>query len=95
LKQLVQSDAWAIQEKLKAEVDSSARKHVLVKFRHNGMLIFQFGIRRGSKELPHEFIPNQMKISQKECREFRQCSMTLDAYIEILTSKGAIGGGTV
>ena len=90
MKQLVQSDAWAIQEKLKAEVDDSARKHTLVKYRYNGILVFQFGIRRGSKESGHGYIPNQMKLSQKECREFRQCKITVDAYVDILKSKGCV-----
>jgi hypothetical protein len=90
LKQLVQSDAWAIQKKLEAEVDESGSKHVLVKFRHNGVLIIQFGIRRGSGELGHGYIPKQMKISQKECREFRKCNISVPAYLEILKSKGVI-----
>lgn len=90
MKQLVQSDAWAIQEKLKAEVDNSARKHILVKFWHNGVLVIQFGIRRGSGELGHGYIPKEMKISQKECREFRKCNISVPQYIEILKAKGHI-----
>jgi hypothetical protein len=90
LKQLVQSDAWAIQEKLKAEVDNSARRHILVKFWHNGVLAIQFGIRRGSGELGHGYLPKEMKISQKECREFRKCNISVEAYVEILKSKGHI-----
>ncbi len=87
---LTQSDAWAIQEKLRAEVEPGARKHDLVKFRHDGRIIFSFGIRRGSKELPHTYIPLQMKLSQKQCREFRECSLTLEAYLQILKSKNLI-----
>lgn len=90
MKQLVQSDAWAIQEKLKAEVDNSARRHILVKFWHNGVLAIQFGIRRGSGELGHGYLPKEMKISQKECREFRKCNISVEAYVEILKSKGHI-----
>lgn len=90
MKQLVQSDAWAIQEKLKAEVDNSARRHILVKFWHNGVLAIQFGIRRGSGELGHGYLPKEMKISQKECREFRKCNISVEAHVEILKSKGHI-----
>lgn len=90
MKQLVQSDAWAIQEKLKAEIDNSARRHILIKFWHNGVLAIQFGIRRGSGELGHGYIPKEMKISQKECREFRKCNISVEAYVEILKSKGHI-----
>ena len=87
---LIASDGWAIQKKLDAEVDNSARRHILVKFWHNGVLAIQFGIRRGSGELGHGHIPKDMKISQKECKEFRQCSLSLEAYVEILKSKGII-----
>jgi hypothetical protein len=90
LKPLDSSDAWAIQKKLKAEVDSSARRHILVKFWHKGILLVQFGIRRGSGELGHGFIPREMKISQKQCREFRQCTLSVEAYLEILKSKGLV-----
>ena len=87
---MVQSDAWAIQEKLKAEVDNAARRHILIKFWHNGVLAIQFGIRRGSGELGHGHIPKDMKISQKECRLFRKCDISVAQYIEILKAKGVI-----
>ena len=90
MKKFVQSDAWAIQEKLKAEVEVGSRIHTKVKFWHNGKLVIQFGIRRGSKELGHGHLPKDMKISQMECREFRQCSISVPQYIEILKSKGHI-----
>jgi len=93
LKPFVQSDGWAIQKKLKADVEPG-RGHDLVRFRHNGILIFQFGIRRGSKELSHSYIPNQMKIAQKECREFRSCSVSLEQLIEMLKAKKVISDST-
>jgi hypothetical protein len=89
LKKFVQEDAWAIQKKLKADVEHG-RGHDLVKFRHNGVLVVQFGIRRASKEKGHGYIPSEMKISQKECREFRQCTMSVEEYLEILRGKGFI-----
>jgi hypothetical protein len=90
VKYLTQEDASAIAHKLKAERIPDARGHERVRFWYNGKIIFQFGIRRGSKELPHSFIPFQMKISQKDCRLFRACNISLEAYIEILKSKGFI-----
>ena len=53
-------------------------------------MVIQFGIRRGSGELGHGHIPNDMKISQKECKEFRKCNISVDQYIEILKSKNLI-----
>jgi hypothetical protein len=87
---LIASDGWAIQKKLGAEVDNSARRHILVKFWYNGVMVIQFGIRRGSGELGHGHIPNDMKISQKECKEFRKCNISVEQYIEILKGKNLI-----
>lgn len=92
MKKLVQEDAWAIQKKLKAEVDHSSKHHIQVKFWYNGILVIQFGIRRGSGELGHGHLPKDMQISQKECRTFRQCGMSVEKYIEILKGKGFITG---
>jgi hypothetical protein len=81
-------DAWAIQKKLKAEV-KEGRKHTLVTFRHNGVAVIHFGIRRGTKG-GHGFLPGEMKITQKQCREFRQCTMSLEQYVAVLTEKQII-----
>ena len=87
---LTADDAGAIAAKLGAERIGERTRHEIVKFRHNGRLIFTFGIRRSSKDKGHNFIPRQMQISQMECRTFRDCSLSLDAYIEILRAKGFI-----
>jgi len=90
MKPLNREDAEAIATKLRAVRDTGARKHETVRFFYREKLIFSFGIRRGSGELPHSYIPNQMKISQKECRTFRQCNMSLEKFIEILRVKQII-----
>ena len=73
---LTQDDADAVARKLKADREPG-RGHEIVKFRYGGKLIFQYGIRRSSKEVSHSYIPLQMKISQKECRLFRKCDITV------------------
>ena len=94
--QTTQEDALAIKDKLQAERDKvraevvTKTKHDVVKFWYGGKLIFWFGIRRGSKELPHPHIHLQMFLSQKECRLFRICDISVLQYIEILKAKGII-----
>jgi hypothetical protein len=87
--QITQEDAVAIKDKLQAEVEPKT-KHDVVKFWHNGKIVVSFGIRRGSKELPHPHISLQMFISQKECRLFRQCTISVDEYLAIFKSKSKI-----
>lgn len=83
---LTQDDAREIAKKLKAEIERR-RRHDLAVFRHGGKRIAHFGISRSSKEQSHDYIPNQLHITQKQCREFRECPLTLEGYIEILASK--------
>ena len=83
---LTQGDAVAIATKLKAEL-KPGRKHDLAIFRHEGKYIAQFGIQRASKDKSHDYIPRQLFMTGKQGREFRQCSLTLEAYIELLRSK--------
>ena len=87
---LTGDDARAIADKLKADRKTSGTRHENVQFRYNGVLIFSFGIRRGSGDHGHNFIPSQMHISQKQCREFRRCTISLDAYINILIEKDLV-----
>jgi len=82
-------DGWAIKEKLGAEVVAK-RKHDFVNFRYGGKIVVSFGICRGSKELPHRHIHLQMFLTSKECRLFRECTITVEKYIEILKAKGKI-----
>ena len=87
--QVTQEDAIAIKDKLQAEVTPKTNHDVVI-FRHDGKIIFTFGIRRGSKELPHPHIHLQMFLSQKQCRLFRQCDISLQEYIAMLKEKQKI-----
>jgi hypothetical protein len=86
MKFLTQDDAEAIAKKLQV-VPEPGTRHDNVYFYYKNKLIFSFGIRRSSREVPHNYIPIQMKISQKECRSFRRCDISLEAYIETLKLK--------
>ena len=84
-----QDDAWAIAEKLEAKIESG-RAHELAVFRYQGKRIADFGIRRASQEKGHDYIPKELFLTPRQCRDFRRCSMTLKAYVELLVEKGHI-----
>ena len=81
-----QDDAQAIAEKLHADI-TPGRDHALAVFRYQGKYIAQFGIRRASREKGHDYIPKQIFLSPRQCRQFRQCTLTLEAYVELLVEK--------
>ena len=83
---LTQADARKIAKKLMAEI-KPGRKHDLAVFRYSGVRIGQFGISRSSKQQSHDYIPRQRYLTAKQCREFLNCSLTLDGYFEILSGK--------
>ncbi|MGH9786979.1 MAG: hypothetical protein ACRD88_22645 [Terriglobia bacterium] len=83
---LTQADARKIARKLNAEIQPG-RKHDLVVFRYSGVRLGQFGISRSSKQQSHDYIPRQLYITAKQCREFLDCSLTLEGYFEILSAK--------
>lgn len=83
-------DAEAIAQKLNARIIAKKR-HDIAQFWYEGKLIVWYGIRRGSQaNLSHDYIPQQLKITPHQCREFRICTMDLDALITSLKEKGII-----
>ncbi len=81
-----QDDAREIAKKLKAEI-VQGRRHDLAVFRYKGKQVAQFGISRGSKDQSHDYIPRQLYITYKQCRDLRDCPLTLEGYTEILANK--------
>lgn len=82
------SDAEAIAGKLNARIVRKTN-HDIAQFWHHDQLIGFFGIRRGSNT-SHDYIPKQIFLSPKQCRDFRICTMTLEEVIELLKEKNII-----
>jgi hypothetical protein len=65
----------------------AGRKHDLQLIYYSGILIAQFGLRRSSHTVGHDYIPRQLHISPKECQDLINCPMSKDAYFEVLRGK--------
>jgi hypothetical protein len=89
MKFFTQEHARFIAKKLQMDI-TPGRDHDLATFRHSGKDIVRFGIRRGSKELPHSYIPSQLHLTAKECRELHGCKITPEQFIEGLKAKKLI-----
>jgi hypothetical protein len=83
-----QTDCRKIAKKLYAKIATKRSAHDMVEITYEGILIAQFGIRRASKEVGHGRLPNDLHLSQKQCKELAQCPMTKDKYFSILKEKG-------
>ncbi len=84
-----QKDARAIAEKLESH-PVPKRRHDWAVIRIEGKVMGAFGIQRCSKEKSHDYIPQQMHLTTKECRAFRECSLSLPAYAELMRSRGQL-----
>ncbi len=85
-----QDNAEAIAKKLKCVMrDGRAHRHADVF--ESGKLVATFGIRRASKEVGHGHIPRELHITQKQCRELHDCSLSREQYVELLREKNLLG----
>ena len=84
--------ALKIAKKLGAKIDRSAGKaHDLAMVYHDGDLVAQFGIRRGSrKDAGHGHIPRDLRIRPREARLLAQCPLTREGWLAILAEKGLL-----
>lgn len=86
---LTAEDAHNIADKLGIQPQEK-RKHGWVAVRVEGTYIGSYGISRGSKELPHDYIPRQIGITRREASDLSQCPLSRDGYIELLRQRGRL-----
>lgn len=82
-------DAIKIANKLDASI-SERSKHTIAKLSHDGRIVAQFGIQRGTKNRGHSYIPGQIFVSRKEASELADCTLSRADWIAILRTKGLL-----
>lgn len=77
-------------KKLSATIIPGA-KHDIAKIFYDNKLIAQFGIRRGSKkDLPHDYVPEQLHLTKSQFMEFVLCRISQSDWIALLVQKGIV-----
>jgi len=80
-----------IAKKLQAVQLSPGGAHVLMGIYHNGLLVAQFGIRRGSeKDKGHDHVQKQIKVSTRFAKELAICTKSREQWINLMIEKGFI-----
>ncbi len=83
--------ALRIARKLDAEIVGRNKPHDIALVRHQGKLVAQFGIRRGSsKNTGHDHIPGQIFVSPRDARLLGQCPLSREEWIRIVSEKGRV-----
>jgi hypothetical protein len=87
--QITKEHAERIRIKLQASVVTKRKAHDMAQVFYNGVLIVQFGIRRGSrKDLGHGHLPDTLHISPRQTLDLAICPLSRDGYFEILKDRG-------
>jgi hypothetical protein len=90
-RKITREHAEKIVRKLKAEIVTSRAAHDLAQVFYKGVLITEFGIRRGSsKDLGHPFLPGDLQLTQHQTLDLANCPLSYDQWVEIMKDKGLI-----
>lgn len=87
---ITQTHAWEIARKLSASI-RRGRKHDIAEINHEGKRVGQFGIRRGSRDQSHSYVPKQLYISLAQTEDLAACPMSAEKYFKVLAEKGLLG----
>ena len=83
--------ALEIVRKLQAELVKRKKAHDIALVYHEGKLVANFGVRRGSKkDLGHDHIPPQIFLRPREAKLLGQCPMSRQDWVEIISEKGKV-----
>lgn len=87
---ITKQHAIDIKKRLKAEVEKDG-PHKVAHIYHEGKYVASFHIRHSSKkDSGHGHIPKQLGLTPRETIELAICTMTKEAYFEILKERGSI-----
>ena len=82
--------AAKIVKKLGAEILTGKKAHDLARVYHQGRLIVEFGLRRGSrKDLGHDHIPKDLSLTPREALLLGQCHLYKDDWLQRFSERRA------
>lgn len=90
-RQITRELAEKIAKKLDAQVETSGGAHSIAYIFLDGVLVAQFGIRRGSeKDKGHDHIPDEIFVGPNKAKRLGQCPMSKKQWIEHLREIGRL-----
>ena len=89
MRTLTSREAQQIASKLEAEI-KEGRGHARALIRWQGRIVASYGIRRGSRETSHDYVPKQIFLTFRETLDLARCPLTKEGYFEILRQRGKL-----
>ena len=87
---LNRDDARSIAKKLRAETVERGGAHDLAVIYYEGKIIAKFGIRRGSRDLGHDYIPGEIYTSPRKAADLANCPRSYEEWVQEMKDKGNI-----
>lgn len=88
---VTKENALQIIRKLRAEVTTKRAAHDLVEIYYKGVLVSEFGLRRGSRrDAGHGFIPSALHLSLRDTLDLAHCPLSYEGWVEKMKDKGLI-----
>ena len=82
--------AEVVAKKLGASIDRKAKNHDKAIIKHGGIIVAHFGIRRSSKEVGHDFLPDALHLQRNQVRRLIECTLGRDEYFDKLKAMGKL-----
>lgn len=79
-KSYTKDDAALLVKKLNAE-PNKGRKHDQYVVAHEGDLLGRISVRRGSREVGHSFLPDNLNVDRGHVNQLLACTMSRDDYV--------------
>lgn len=89
MRTITKDHAEIIASKLKC-VKREASAHTVAEVFEDGILVARFGIRRGSRELGHGHLPQELHLRKQECARLYECTMDRPKYISLMRERGEL-----
>ena len=102
---LVKDDAYEIAKKLRRKLptkpgrekfsitETNGRKHILITVSYRGRMIAEYGIKHSpDRNAGHNWIPEQLHLTQRQGFDLAKCTLSVDGFIDILIENGQIPG---
>ena len=79
-KSYTKDDAEILVNKLNA-VPNKGKKHAQYVVTHEGDLLGRISVRRGSREVGHSFLPDNLNVDRGHVNRLLACTMSRDDYV--------------
>lgn len=89
MRKITKAHAEVVAQKLRCTTREGSA-HTIAEVFEGGVLVARFGIRRGSRDLGHGHLPQELHLKRQECANLYQCTLDRPGYINLMRERGEL-----